>query len=97
MIHRLVLLSLLFASSAAGIRATDKEGATTATPITSPWDANAWEAGSDHAFWRAGAEKAKAPASNRVTTPRTAVITSPTASPSRADAKPDFSSRQSEK
>ncbi|GEM_PF-862136 len=100
MIHRLAFLALVSAAFTAEISANDKIGVPTTGPLASPWDANAWESGSDRVFWRAGAERSKSPAQGKPTTPttpRTAASPSPAASAAQAPAKPDFSNRQSEK
>lgn len=97
MIHRLAFLALVSAAFTAELTANDKIGVPTTGPLTNPWDANAWESGSDRAFWRAGAEKSKSPAQSKPTTPRTATTPSTAASAARVPAKPDFSNRQSEK
>ena len=97
MIHRLAFLALVSAALTAELTANDKIGVPTTGPLASPWDANAWESGSDRVFWRAGAEKSKSPAQSKPTTPRTATTPSTAASPAEAPVKPDFSNRQSEK
>lgn len=97
MISRLAILALISAAFAAGLSASDKVESVKAGPITSPWDANAWEPGSDRVFWRAGAEKSKTPAAGKTAPSGSATTPSPAASLNRAPAKSDFSNRQTEK
>jgi len=97
MISRLAILALISAAFAAELSARDKAESAKADPITSPWDANAWEPGSGPVFWRAGAQKSKAPAPGKTTPSGSTTTPSPAASPNRAPAKSDFSNRQAEK
>jgi hypothetical protein len=97
MISRLAILALISAAFAAELSASDKAESVKADPITSPWDANAWEPGSGPVFWRAGAEKSKATAPGKTTPSGSTTTASPAASPNRASAKSDFSNRQAEK
>lgn len=93
MIQRLAILALGSLALAHGGNATEKEAAVKQKiPMISPWDANQWEPGSDHSFWRAGTGKAKE-AGAEAAKPSAKPIPSPTGTP----AKPDFSNRQSEK
>jgi hypothetical protein len=97
MISRLAILALISAAFAGGLSASDKAESVKADPITSPWDANAWEPGSGRVFWRAGTEKSKTPAAGKTAPSGSATTPSPAASPNRAPAKSDFSNRQTEK
>lgn len=95
--HLLALLALVSAVFTADLNATDKEGGPMTRPLSSPWDANAWEPGSDQAFWRAGAERSKASAQHKASAPRAATPRPAASILPQVEPKSDFSSRQSEK
>jgi hypothetical protein len=97
MISQIAILALISAAFAAELSASDKAESVKAGPITSPWDANAWEPGSERVFWRAGVEKSKTPAAGKTAPSGSVTTPSPAASPNRAPAKSDFSNRQAEK
>jgi hypothetical protein len=97
MTPRLVIPALFSVAFATELFASDQAEAAKTDPVTSPWDANAWEAGSARVFWRAGIVKAKAPASGKTIPFGSAATPSPAAPLNRVPAKSDLSNRQSEK
>jgi hypothetical protein len=97
MTSRLAIIALFSAVATAELTASEKTESAKTDPVSSPWDANAWEPGSDRVFWRAGADKSKTPAAGKTAPSGSATTPSPAASPNRAPAKSDFSNRQAEK
>ena len=69
MIRFLLSALLLPLASSGSLKANDQDPSPGVIPMTSPWDANAWEPGSASSFWRVQAPQAPESSSEAKTVP----------------------------